>query len=57
MRAAELGHPSLVASLDRAHNLGDVLGEKLGAEPAKVAPELWAMEADPQAELRRQWRR
>ena len=58
LRAAELGHPSLVASLDRAHNLGDVLGVKLTAEPSKVAgaSKLWAMEADPQVELRRQWR-
>ncbi len=58
LRAAELGHRSLVASLDRAHNLGDVLGVKLTAEPTTVAgaPKLWAMEADPQVELRRQWR-
>jgi arsenite-transporting ATPase len=55
VRAAELGQPSLVASLDRAHNLGDVLGAKLTAEPNKLAPKLWAMEADPQVELRRQW--
>ena len=58
MRAAERGHRVLVVSLDRAHNLGDVLGVKLGAEPIAVdgAPKLWALEADPQAELRRHWR-
>ena len=55
VRAAELGHTALVASLNRAHNLGDVLGTKLTAEPTAVAPKLWAMEADPQLELRRQW--
>jgi arsenite-transporting ATPase len=57
-RAAALGHPSLVASRDRAHNLGDVLGAQLSSEPVKIAgaAKLWAMEADPQAELRRQWR-
>ena len=55
VRAAALGRPSLVASLDRAHNLGDVLGAKLTAEPTKIAPKLWAMEADPQIELRRHW--
>jgi arsenite-transporting ATPase len=55
VRAAQLGHPSLVASLDRAHNLGDVLGTRLTAEASKLAPRLWAMEADPQAELRRHW--
>jgi arsenite-transporting ATPase len=58
VRAAELGHRTLVVSLDRAHNLGEVLGEKLGAEPRPVAgaPGLEAMEADPEAELRRSWR-
>jgi arsenite-transporting ATPase len=56
LRAAQLGHASLVASLDRAHNLGDVLGRKLGAEPTRIAPKLWALEADPQVELRRHWR-
>jgi arsenite-transporting ATPase len=56
VRAAEAGHPTLVVSLDRAHNLGDVLGSALGPEPKRVPgrPRLWAMEADPQAELRRQ---
>jgi arsenite-transporting ATPase len=56
LRAAQLGHTSLVASLDRAHNLGDVLGRKLGAEPTRIAPKLWALEADPQVEMRRHWR-
>jgi arsenite-transporting ATPase len=56
VRAAELGRTALVASLDRAHNLGDVLGAKLTAEPIKIAPKLWALEADPQLELRRQWK-
>ena len=56
--AAGRGHRVLVASLDRAHNLGAVLGVELGAEPRAVAgvPRLWALEADPQAELRRHWR-
>ena len=56
--SAKRGHRSLVASLDRAHNLGDVLGVELGAEPTAVpgAAGLWALEADPQVELRRQWR-
>ncbi len=51
--AAKRGSRALVASLDRAHNLGDVLGAKLGPEPALVAERLSALEADPQAELRR----
>jgi len=58
VRAAELGRRTLVVSLDRAHNLGDVLGVKLGPEPTPVAgvPGLDAFEADPEAELRRSWR-
>ncbi len=56
-RAAALGKRALVVSLDRAHNLGEVLGAKLGADPAPVpgATLLDAFEADPQAELRRSW--
>jgi arsenite-transporting ATPase len=53
--AAAQGQRALVLSLDRAHNLGDVLGEALGPDPARVAGGFWAVEADPQAELRRAW--
>jgi arsenite-transporting ATPase len=45
----------MVVSVDRAHNLGDVLGVKLGPTPIEVSPRLVALEADPQAELQRQW--
>src|SRR5262249_34716920 len=56
--AAGRGHRALAVSLDRAHNLGDVLGAPLGAEPRPVdgVPNLAALEADPQAELHRHWR-
>ncbi len=52
--AARCGHRTIVVSMDRAHNLGDVLGAKLGAKPAPVAgcKHLRAMEVDPQTELR-----
>lgn len=55
---ATSGHRTLAVSLDRAHNLGDVFGVKLGPEPASVpgVPRLRALEADPQAELGRHWR-
>lgn len=55
VRAAELGHRTLVVSLDRAHNLGDVLQTKLGPAPVAVPgrERLFAMEADPQTELQR----
>ncbi len=58
VRAAELGHSSAVVSLDRAHNLGAVLGQPLGSEPRVIegVPRLTAFEADPQAELGRHWR-
>lgn len=54
VRAAERGLRTLVVSVDRAHNLGDVLGAKLGAEPTAVPglERLSAMEADPQRELK-----
>lgn len=56
-RAAELGHSTLAVSLDRAHNLGDVLGTALGPVPRPVdgVPGLFAMEADPQEELLGRW--
>ena len=55
--AASRGQRCLVASVDRAHSLGDVLGQPLGPEPAPVAgmEHLWALEVDAQAELRRHW--
>jgi arsenite-transporting ATPase len=55
--AAERGRRCVVASIDRAHSLGDVLGQPLGPEPMRVegAENLWALELDPQAELRREW--
>ncbi|WP_148202288.1 ArsA family ATPase [Ignicoccus hospitalis] len=35
---------TLIVSLDPAHNLGDVLGAKVGEEPEEVAPNLYAAE-------------
>lgn len=55
LRAAALGHRTIVVSVDRAHNLGDVLGIVLGSTPIEIAPRLSALEADPQVELQRQW--
>jgi arsenite/tail-anchored protein-transporting ATPase len=57
VRASELGHRTLLVSVDRAHNLGDVLGQRLTAEPADVpgCSGLSALEADPHVELRRHW--
>ncbi|MBN1962638.1 MAG: ArsA family ATPase [Deltaproteobacteria bacterium] len=57
VRAAELGHKTLLLSVDRAHNVGDVLGMKISSEPTSVTSiaNLMALEADPQVELRRHW--
>jgi len=51
--AAERGKRTLVASADAAHSLGDVFGERLGPDPAELAPRLYAMEIDARAEIER----
>jgi arsenite-transporting ATPase len=43
---ARAGKRVLIASLDPAHNLGDVLGAELSGEPSKVEDNLYAMEVD-----------
>lgn len=44
--AADRGRKTLIVSLDPAHNLGDVLGARLGGEPLNVRPNLDAAEVD-----------
>ena len=53
--AASRGVPTLVASADAAHSLGDVLGERLGAAPRRLAAHLDAVEVDARAETERHW--
>jgi arsenite-transporting ATPase len=55
VRAAELGHRTLVVSTDIAHSLGDVLQVELGPEPAEVAERLFAYEVNVLDEARRSW--
>ena len=43
---ARSGKRVLIASLDPAHNLGDVLGATLSGDPSKVEENLYAMEVD-----------
>lgn len=43
---ARSGKRVLIASLDPAHNLGDVLGAKLDGKPVEVEPRLHALEID-----------
>jgi arsenite/tail-anchored protein-transporting ATPase len=44
VRAAELGHRTLVLSTDLAHSLADSFDTHLGPEPVQAAPLLWAQE-------------
>ena len=55
VRAAELGHRTLVVSTDIAHSLGDVLQVELGAEPSEVGERLFAYEVNVLDEARRSW--
>ena len=43
---AERGYKTLIVSLDPAHNLGDVLMEKLSDKPKKIIDNLYASELD-----------
>ena len=55
VRAAELGHRTLVVSTDVAHSLGDVLGSDLSSEPRSVATSLYAEEINVLDEVSRTW--
>jgi arsenite-transporting ATPase len=55
VRAAALGHRTLVVSTDLAHSLGDVLGVELHDEATQVAERLHAQEVNVLEEVRRSW--
>lgn len=55
VRAAALGHRTLVVSTDIAHSLADVLDRPLGDEPVRLADNLWGQEINVIAEMRRHW--
>jgi len=55
LRAAELGHRTVVLSTDPAHSLADAFGQSLGPEPVPVALNLWGQETDVYHNLRRYW--
>src|SRR5205085_12627302 len=55
VRAAELGHRTLVLSTDLAHSLADSLDLPLGPEPTEVAPLLWAQEPDVRHSMQTHW--
>ena len=55
VRAAELGHRTLVVSTDLAHSLGDVFDLDLEAMPRELAPNLFAQEINVLSEIRESW--
>jgi arsenite-transporting ATPase len=55
VRAAELGHRTLILSSDPAHSLADALERELGPEPVAVLPNLQAQEVDLYYSMRKHW--
>nr|NIP77993.1 ArsA family ATPase [Gemmatimonadota bacterium]NIQ52341.1 ArsA family ATPase [Gemmatimonadota bacterium]NIU72452.1 TRC40/GET3/ArsA family transport-energizing ATPase [Gammaproteobacteria bacterium]NIX42911.1 TRC40/GET3/ArsA family transport-energizing ATPase [Gemmatimonadota bacterium]NIY07087.1 TRC40/GET3/ArsA family transport-energizing ATPase [Gemmatimonadota bacterium] len=55
VRAAELGHRTLILSSDPAHSLADALDRELGPEPVAVLPGLQAQEIDLYYSMRKHW--
>ncbi len=55
IRAADLGHRTLVMSTDPAHSLADAYQVRLGDEPTKVVDGLDAQQIDSQQRLEESW--
>jgi arsenite-transporting ATPase len=55
VRAAELGHRTLILSSDPAHSLADALDRRLRPEPMQVAPGLHAQEIDLYYSMQKHW--
>jgi len=55
IRAAALGHRTLVVSTDSAHSLADALDRKLAGEPTPILPNLDGLEIDVNRELASHW--
>jgi len=55
LKAAALGHKTLVLSTDAAHSLADSFGEPLGTEPQPLATNLWGQETDLYQVLEAKW--
>jgi arsenite-transporting ATPase len=53
--AARGGARTLVLSTDAAHSLADAFGEPIGAEPTRVADDLWVHQVDAQRRFERSW--
>lgn len=55
LRAAEMGHRTVVLSTDSAHSLADAFDRPLGPEPTQVADNLWAQESDVYFNIKNWW--
>ena len=55
LRAAEMGHRTVVLSTDAAHSLADSFDVPLGPEPTQVADNLWAQESDVYFNIKNWW--
>ncbi len=55
LEAARLGHRTFLLSADPAHNLGDALGQRIGASATRVADRLVAQEVAVLEELDERW--
>jgi arsenite-transporting ATPase len=55
IRAARLGHRTLVVSTDAAHSLADALEQEIGPNPTPLAPKLEGLEVDVNRELASRW--
>lgn len=50
--AASRGRRTLVVSTDPAHSLADAFGQKIGDKETKLSDNLWALEIDPDREVK-----
>ncbi|HUS82173.1 MAG TPA: ArsA family ATPase [Dehalococcoidia bacterium] len=55
LRAAEMGHRTVVLSTDAAHSLADSFDTPLGPEPTQVGDNLWAQESDVYFNIKNWW--
>ena len=55
LKAAAMGHKTLVISADPAHSLSDALATPLGPEPQQIQPNLFAQEVDLYYSMKKYW--
>src|SRR5260370_29631173 len=55
LRAAGMGHRTLVVSTDAAHSLADALEQEIGPTPTPLGPNLEGLEGDVNHELAARW--